>query len=226
MKIIEINGVDHVFADGTMVLQNISLSIEEGVIHFITGPSGSGKTTLLNLLLGLYRPSHGEILINGQNICALSDQRLTLYRQQVGTIFQQNNLIPHRNVFENVAMPLWLRGKQRKEVHVKVSTALEGVGLANYERELPMHLSSGEQQRVAIARALVAAPHIVVADEPTGNLDRSLAERITELLRNQTHVGVTVIMVTHDENLIRHNDSFSRLVPNTSEAGATTLKQP
>ena len=223
MKIIEFNGVNHVFADGVMVLQDISLSVEEGVLHFITGPSGSGKTTLLNLLLGLYRPSDGEIWVNEQNICLLSDRQLTLYRQHVGTIFQQRNLISHRTVFENVAMPLWIRGEGRKKVQKKVAQTLDDVGLPDYEHELPTHLSSGDQQRIAIARALIASPHIVVADEPTGNLDRELATRVTNLLQRQTENGVTVIMVTHDEHLIRQADKVSRLKPHAADDGTSTL---
>ena len=223
MKIIEFNGVDHVFPDGTMPLQNISLSIEEGALHFIVGPSGSGKTTLLNLLLGLYQPAVGEIWVNECNICILSERQLTLYRQHLGAIFQQNNLIPHRTVFENVAMRLWLRGTERKEVHQRVVTVLGEVGLRGFEDVLPLHLSSGDQQRVAIARALITRPRIIVADEPTGNLDRQLAGSVTELLKLQTTLGVTVIMVSHDEELTKYADTTSRLEPAPNTLGASTL---
>lgn len=223
MKIIEFNGVDHVFPDGTKPLQNISLSIEKGTLHFIVGPSGSGKTTLLNLLLGLYQPAVGEIWVNECNICLLSERQLTLYRQHLGAIFQQNNLIPHRSVFENVAMPLWLRGTERKEVHQSVVTVLGEVGLRGFEDVLPLHLSSGDQQRVAIARALITRPHIIVADEPTGNLDRQLASSVTELLKLQSTLGVTVIMVSHDEELTRYADTTSRLEPAPDTLGASTL---
>lgn len=224
MKIIEFNGVDHVFQDGTQPLQNISLSIEEGTLHFVVGPSGSGKTTLLNLLLGLYQPSEGEIWVNQCNICLLTERQLTLYRQHIGTVFQQNNLIPHRTVFENVAMPLWLRGIERREVQRVVVQMLGEVGLSGFEEVLPFHLSSGDQQRVTIARALVTSPRIVVADEPTGNLDRRLAGNVTQLLKHQTTLGVTVIMVSHDEELTKFADTISRLEPASNTIGASTLK--
>ena len=223
MKIIEFNGVDHVFSDGTKPLQNISLSIEEGTLHFVVGPSGSGKTTLLNLLLGLYQPAEGEIWVNECNICLLSERQLTLYRQHIGTVFQQNNLIPHRTVFENVAMPLWLRGTERSEVQRHVVQMLGEVGLSGFEEVLPLHLSSGDQQRVAIARALITSPRIVVADEPTGNLDRQLAGNVTQLLKHQTTLGVTVIMVSHDEELTKYADTISRLEPAPDTTGASTL---
>lgn len=224
MKIIEFNRVDHIFPDGTKPLQNISLSIEEGTLHFVVGPSGSGKTTLLNLLLGLYQPADGEIWVNQCNICLLSERQLTVFRQHIGTVFQQNNLIPHRTVFENVAMPLWLRGFERSEIQKSVEHMLGEVGLSGFEHVLPLHLSSGDQQRVAISRALITAPRIVVADEPTGNLDRQLAESVTQLLKHQTTLGVTVIMVSHDEELTKFADTISRLEPAPSMFGASTLK--
>lgn len=224
MKIIEFNGVDHVFPDGTKALRNISLSIEEGTLHFVVGPSGSGKTTLLNLLLGLYQPAEGEIWVNQSNICLLSERQLTLFRQHIGTVFQQNNLIPHRTVFENVAMPLWLRGIERNEVQSSVKHMLGELGLIDFDHVLPLHLSSGDQQRVAIARALITAPRIVVADEPTGNLDRQLAENVTQLLKHQTTLGVTVIMVSHDEELTTFADTISRLERPPNMFGASTLK--
>ncbi len=213
MKIIECNAVDHAFEDDALVLHDISLSVEEGTLHFITGPSGAGKTTLLNLILGLYRPVSGEIWINQCNICLMSDRQLLHYRQHVGVVFQHNNLIPHRNVFENVAMPLWLRGMDRRETKVTVENMLNEIGIIGLEYALPTHLSSGDQQRVAIARALVAQPQIVIADEPTGNLDRILAIHVIELLKQQTHAGVTVVMVTHNEELTPYADIVSQLQP-------------
>ena len=224
MKIIEFNGVDHVFPDGTKPLESISLSIEKGSLHFIVGPSGSGKTTLLNLLLGLYQPAAGEIYVNSQNICLLSERQLTAYRQHIGTIFQQNNLIPHRTIFENVAMPLWLRGMERNTVKQNVVNMLHAIGLQGFEELIPSHLSSGDQQRVAVARALITQPHIVVADEPTGNLDSDLSKEITALLKRQTARGVTVIMVSHDEQLIPYANMTSRLEPATETLGASTVK--
>lgn len=213
MKIIEFNGVDHVFADGESPFRGLSLSIEEGTLHFIVGPSGSGKTTLLNLLLGLYRPSAGEIWVNQHNICLLNTRQLTQYRQHIGTILQQNNLIQHRTVFENVALPLWIRGTDQRQLQLEVEATLRAVGLANYDHVLPLHLSSGGQQRVAIARAMITQPKIIVADEPTGNLDRNLAIRITELLKRLTQRGITIIMVTHDEYLRHFADAITMLTP-------------
>lgn len=224
MKVIELNDIDHQFSDDAPILKDISLSIDEGTINFITGPSGSGKTTLLNLLLGLYRPTRGSIWVNNTNITNLHSSQLTYYRQNIGTIFQQNNLIQHRTVFENVAMPLWLRGKQRREIQEIVEQFLGAVGLHNFELTFPQHLSSGDQQRVAIARALVANPYILVADEPTGNLDRDLADYVANLLRDQARRGMTVIVVTHDETLIRSDDNINRLGPHPSVEGASTFR--
>ena len=224
MKVIELNGIEHQFADGTPILKDISLSINQGTLNFITGPSGSGKTTLLNLLLGLYRPVRGSIFVNNSNITELSVRQLKKYRQNIGTIFQQNNLILHRTVFENVAMPLWLQGKQRKEISHSVSQFLAIVGLRDFEPALPQHLSSGDQQRVAIARALIANPFLLVADEPTGNLDRNLADYVANLLRDQTQRGTTVIVVTHDETLIKSTDQVNRLGPHPSIQGASTFQ--
>lgn len=211
MKIIEFNGVDHVFPDGDSPLHGLSLSIEEGNLHFIVGPSGSGKTTLLNLILGLYRPSAGEIWVNHQNICLLKKRQLLQYRQNIGTILQQNNLIQHRTVFENVALPLWLRGTDRRTLQSEVQSTLQAVGLANYDNALPLHLSSGGQQRVAIARAMISSPNIVLADEPTGNLDPDLSFQITALLKGLTENGTTVLMVTHDEYLRDYADEITEL---------------
>lgn len=223
MKIVEFNDLEHRFDDDNVVLKDISLSVDKGSLNFITGPSGSGKTTLLNLLLGLYRPTRGEIWVNGANITDLSTRQLAHYRQYIGTVFQQNNLVNHRTVFENVAMPLWLRGIQRKEVQVSVLRYLNMVGLGTYQMALPQHLSSGDQQRVAIARALITNPHILVADEPTGNLDRALADYVATLLRQQTKLGTTVIIVTHDESLIQDKDHVNRLGQHPTEDGASTF---
>lgn len=223
MKIVEFNDLEHRFDDDNVVLKDISLSVDKGSLNFITGPSGSGKTTLLNLLLGLYRPTRGEIWVNGANITDLSTRQLAHYRQYIGTVFQQNNLVNHRTVFENVAMPLWLRGIQRKEVQVSVLRYLSMVGLGTYQMALPQHLSSGDQQRVAIARALITNPHILVADEPTGNLDRALADYVATLLRQQTKLGTTVIIVTHDESLIQDKDHVNRLGQHPTEDGASTF---
>ena len=223
MKIVEFNDLEHRFDDDNVVLKDISLSVDKGSLNFITGPSGSGKTTLLNLLLGLYRPTRGEIWVNGANITELSTRQLAHYRQYIGTVFQHNNLVNHRTVFENVAMPLWLRGIQRKEVQLSVLRYLNMVGLGTYQMALPQHLSSGDQQRVAIARALITNPHILVADEPTGNLDRALADYVATLLRQQTQLGTTVIIVTHDESLIRDKDHVNRLGQHPTEDGANTF---
>lgn len=223
MKVVEFNSVTHVFDDATPILQDVSLSIAESAFYCITGPSGSGKTTLLNLLLGLLRPSAGGIFVNECNICELNERQMATYRQHIGTVFQHNNLIPHRSVFENVAMPLWLRGAQTKEIRRAVTEYLDRVGMAGFEGELPSHLSSGDQQRIAIARALIGKPKIMVADEPTGNLDRPLANSVAELLRNQTNDGMTVITVTHDETLAASADKVSRLEPHQQGRGATTF---
>jgi len=181
-------------------LEGLDLDVGRGEFLALMGPSGSGKTTLLNLLSGIDSPSTGSLAIDGRDIAALSRRELTKWRaRHVGYIFQLYHLVPVLSAFENVELPLLLDGSGRKQRHAKVDAALELVGLSDRKHHRPSELSGGQEQRVAIARALVADPELLVADEPTGDLDREAAGRILELLRElaRDH-GKTIVMVTHD----------------------------
>jgi putative ABC transport system ATP-binding protein len=182
------------------VLIDINLDVASGDYVALMGPSGSGKSTLLNLIAGIDKPSSGEIRVAGVDIAQLSDADLALWRAtNVGFIFQFYNLMPVLTAFGNVELPLQLTSLSRSERRERVATALELVGLADRATHLPNELSGGQQQRVAIARALITDPTIIVADEPTGDLDRATAEEILALLaRLHDEIGKTIIMVTHD----------------------------
>jgi putative ABC transport system ATP-binding protein len=182
------------------VLRDITLSIPAGDFIALMGPSGSGKSTLLNLIAGIDKPDAGELLVDGEDITRLREAELADWRaSHVGFIFQFYNLMPVLDAFENVELPLLLTSLGRRERRVRVETALALVGLSDRMEHYPNELSGGQQQRVAIARALISDPTIIVADEPTGDLDRKSAEEILGLLRRlNTEMGKTIIMVTHD----------------------------
>ena len=169
---------------------------------FLTGHSGAGKSTLLKLLMLMERPTSGNLLINGKNLNRLSNSQIPMYRRQVGVVFQNHQLLLDRTVFDNVALPLQVSGYPAKEIGRRVRAALDGVGLLDKEQQKPMALSGGEQQRVGIARAVVHKPRILLADEPTGNLDPQLSTEIMALFRRFQSVGVTVLIATHDISLI------------------------
>jgi cell division transport system ATP-binding protein len=176
--------------------------MEAGEMAFLTGHSGAGKSTLLKLLMLMERPTSGNLLINGKNLNRLSNSQIPMYRRQVGVVFQNHQLLLDRTVFDNVALPLQVSGYPAKEIGRRVRAALDGVGLLDKEQQKPMALSGGEQQRVGIARAVVHKPRILLADEPTGNLDPQLSTEIMALFRRFQSVGVTVLIATHDISLI------------------------
>ncbi len=180
----------------------MSVAFDEGSMTFLTGHSGAGKSTFLKLLLRLDRPSRGQILVNEVNIGQLAESRLPGYRQQIGAVFQDHHLLGHRSVFDNVALPLRVAGMREREAGRRVRAALSAVSLLDKERLFPGHLSTGEQQRVGIARAVVNRPRILLADEPTGNLDPELSRDIMDLFRQFHQVGTTVIIASHDQALI------------------------
>jgi cell division transport system ATP-binding protein len=184
-------------------LNNLSVKIPKGDFVYITGPSGAGKSTLLKLLYGAEKPSRGQILINGQNITRMSYSRIPLLRRRLGIVFQDFKLLNSRTLFENVAFPLEVQGKKRYEISSKVYQALKHVGLHGKIHHYPLQLSGGEQQRVAIARALVVDPLILLADEPTGNLDFDVTVDIMELFKGANARGTTVLLATHDREMIR-----------------------
>ncbi|MGK2904874.1 MAG: cell division ATP-binding protein FtsE [Desulfuromonadales bacterium] len=185
------------------VLSDITLRIEKGEFVYLTGASGAGKSTLLKLLYCAERPTRGQILVNGRNITRFGPARIPYLRRDLGIIFQDFKLLIRRTVFENVAFPLEVQGRKRFEISKKVYLTLKNVGLEHRLNYYPLQLSGGEQQRVAVARALVVDPLILLADEPTGNLDPDVTLDIMELFKNANARGTTIIMATHDRNLIQ-----------------------
>ena len=186
----------------THALRNVNLEIQEGEFVSVTGPSGSGKTTFLNLTGLLESFEHGEYFLDGQNVRGLQDAQLSKIRnEKIGFVFQSFNLIPDLPIYENVEVPLRYRGMGAKERRERIERALSTVGLTSRLRHLPTQLSGGQQQRVAIARALAGEPRILLADEPTGNLDSVMARQVMDLLHEINDNGTTIIMVTHDPEL-------------------------
>ena len=187
------------------VLRGVDLSIESGEFVAVMGPSGSGKSTLMSIIGGIEPPTRGQVIIDGVDIANLSDdQRTILRRRKIGFVFQAFNLIPTLTAVENVALPLELDGVDRKLAIIRASESLERVELLHRANHIPAKLSGGEQQRVAVARALAIKPAILLADEPTGNLDSRQSSRVTQLLRNlATESKQTIVMVTHDSNVAR-----------------------
>lgn len=180
------------------VLKNISLRINAGEFAFVTGHSGAGKSTLLKLIAATERPTSGTVLIANQNVSQLKTSAIPFLRRRFGLIFQDHKLLYDRNCFENVILPLHINGISGHEAAKRVRAALDKVGLLHKEKAMPITLSGGEQQRLAIARAVVSRPSILIADEPTGNLDASYAADIMAIFYAFNQVGVTVIMATHD----------------------------
>lgn len=199
---IRLENVSKTYQTGVPALNDISLNIEAGEFVFITGPSGSGKSTLIKLMLHEFDPTQGKIIVNGKNLQGVKRRMVPLYRRNIGCVFQDFRLLPDRNVYENVAFAMKVTEASTREIKKRVPLVLSMVGLAAKYRSLPKHLSGGEQQRVAIARALVNNPKIILADEPTGNLDNNNAWEIMDLLKQINDNGTTVIVVTHNTEII------------------------
>lgn len=199
---IRLENVSKTYQTGVPALNDISLNIEAGEFVFITGPSGSGKSTLIKLMLHEFDPTQGKIIVNGKNLQVVKRRMVPLYRRNIGCVFQDFRLLPDRNVYENVAFAMKVTEASTREIKKRVPQVLSMVGLAAKYRSLPKHLSGGEQQRVAIARALVNNPKIILADEPTGNLDNNNAWEIMDLLKQINDNGTTVIVVTHNMEII------------------------
>jgi len=179
-------------------IKNTSFEIEQGDLVFVTGASGAGKSTLLKLIAGLERPTSGTVLINNQNVSQLKAAAIPYLRRNFGLIFQDHKLLYDRNCFDNVALPLHINGILGDEAAKRIRAALDKVGLLSKEKSMPITLSGGEQQRLAIARAVVSRPSILIADEPTGNLDEDYATDILDFLYAFQQVGVTVIIASHE----------------------------
>ena len=220
--LIQFSQVSHRYPGGRDVLADINLAINPGEMAFITGSSGAGKSTLLRLIALLSRPSRGQIVFDGVNLAKIQGSRVATHRQQIGIIFQNFNLLYDRSVFDNVALPLVIRGHSHEDVGRKVRAALDTVGLLDRERSMPLTLSGGEQQRVGIARAVVTKPRLLLADEPTGNLDPVMAWDVMKLFERFNQVGVSVLVATHAIDLV---DRLDKRVIHL-EAGRIVDKRP
>jgi cell division transport system ATP-binding protein len=200
---IQFHNVSKAYQKDSCALEDISLAIPKGDFVYLTGPSGAGKSTLLKLLYCAEKPSRGVILINNQNITRMGTRQIPYLRRRVGVVFQDFKLLNSRSIFENVAFPLEVQGLRRFEVSQKVYQALKLVGLEHKLKKHPLELSGGEQQRVAIARALVIDPLVLLADEPTGNLDEANTAEIMNLFKGANARGSTVVLATHDKEMLR-----------------------
>ena len=214
MEILRVENLCKTYGKGkneVKALDNISFSVNKGEFIAIIGPSGSGKSTLLHILGGVDKPTSGKVFMNNQDVYVQNDEQLAIFRRrQVGLIYQFYNLIPILNVFENMTLPLKLDGQKVNEE--RVNELLELLGLAERRKHLPSQLSGGQQQRVSIGRALINAPALVLADEPTGNLDSKSSQEIIGLLKHSNKkYGQTLIMITHDENIALQADRIIRI---------------
>jgi len=200
---IQFDQVSKRYPNGHEALRRVSFRLVAGEMAFITGPSGAGKSTLLRLTGLLERCSGGQVQVDGRNLAKLARRDIPLHRRKIGMIFQDHRLLYDRTVFDNVALPLIVTGHGRDEIGKRVRAALDQVSLLHREKAMPITLSGGEQQRVGIARAVVGRPPVLLADEPTGNLDPHLSREIMELFVRFNQVGVTLLIATHDVDIIR-----------------------
>lgn len=211
MSIISFSHVTKKYPGDVVALADLTLSINEGELVFLTGPSGAGKSTLLKLVAGIERPTGGVLLVSGQDMRKLNRTTLPFLRRKLGLILQQHRLLQDRNVLDNVMLPLIVTGASPQEARQRAMVALERVGLDAKALATPMSLSGGEQQRVSIARAIVHKPRIILADEPTANLDRASAKGVIDMLHTFNSAGVTCIISTHDERLLQGADRVFEL---------------
>lgn len=195
---IELSGVSKRYPGGHEALRGASLAVSRGEMVFVMGHSGAGKSTLLKLIAGIERPTGGTVLVNGQNVGSMKPRALPYLRRNLGMVFQDHKLLYDRTVFANVLLPLEIHGYDRREAAKRARAALDKVGLLGHEKAMPITLSGGEQQRLCIARAVVHRPALLLADEPTGNLDAAYAAEIGEIFRSFNQVGATVLIATHD----------------------------
>jgi len=199
---IQLDNVTKRFPGGQEALSGLSLSVDKGEMVFVTGHSGAGKSTLLRLIALIERPSSGEVIVNSQNTRRVKRRKIPAYRRQIGIVFQDHKLLYDRPVFDNVALPLIIAGLSRRDAARRVRAALDQVSLLHKEKQSPKTLSAGEQQRVGIARAIVTRPKVLIADEPTGNLDPDLSLEVMRIFRRFNEVGVTLLIASHDIALI------------------------
>ena len=211
MSIISFSHVTKKYPGDVVALADLTLAVNEGELVFLTGPSGAGKSTLLKLVAGIERPTGGVLLVSGQDMRKLNRTTLPFLRRKLGLILQQHRLLQDRNVLDNVMLPLIVTGASPQEARQRAMVALERVGLDAKALATPMSLSGGEQQRVSIARAIVHKPRIILADEPTANLDRASAKGVIDMLHTFNSAGVTCIISTHDERLLQGADRVFEL---------------
>jgi cell division transport system ATP-binding protein len=200
---IELSDVTKRYPGGHEALASLNLTIQQGELVFLTGHSGAGKSTLLKLIAAIERPTTGNIVVNGQNVGRMKRPALPFFRRNIGLIFQDHKLLYDRSVFDNVLLPLHIQGMTGSDAAKRVRAALDKVGLLKKEKTRPITLSGGEQQRLCIARAIVSRPALVLADEPTANLDDAYVRDIMDMFRVFNEVGVTLVISTHDQELIR-----------------------
>jgi cell division transport system ATP-binding protein len=199
---IRFNQVFKRYPNGREALSGVTFNIDSGELTFLTGHSGAGKSSILKLIALIERPTRGQVIVNNQNTAAMKTRGIPQFRRQIGVVYQDHKLLHDRPVMDNVALPLIIAGVPKREIDKRVRAALDQVGLLGREKSRPLELSTGEQQRVGIARAVVAKPALLIADEPTGNLDPELALDIMKLFKRFSEVGVTVVVATHDVHLI------------------------
>jgi cell division transport system ATP-binding protein len=214
------------YPTGREALSGVSFAVERGELAFLTGPSGAGKSSILKLIALIERPSRGQVLVGGQNTAKLPMRRVPEFRRQIGVVFQDHKLLQDRPIADNVALPLIIAGVARRETDKRMRAALDQVGLLGREKSLPVELSTGEQQRVGIARAIVAKPPLLIADEPTGNLDPMLAIEIMRLFKRLNDVGVTVLIASHDVHLIEQFQARRIVLGEGRVAAMTPPAQP
>ncbi|WP_027009800.1 cell division ATP-binding protein FtsE [Conchiformibius kuhniae] len=201
---IRFESVSKIYPGGFQALKNVSFTIEKGEMIFVAGHSGAGKSTILKLVAGITKPTRGKVFVNQNDLGALSDNELGYLRQHIGIVFQDHKILFDRNVLENVLLPLRIIGYDRKNAERRARMAIEKVGLGGRENAEPQSLSGGEQQRLCVARAVVHQPSLLIADEPSANLDRAYALDIMELFKTFHEVGTTVIVAAHDETLMQN----------------------
>lgn len=230
MSKVVLENIGKTFENAFEILREITVTFDQESVNFIIGRSGAGKTTLIRILLGLTSPTVGRVLFNDIDITSLNRSEIARYRRSVGIVLQDPSLIPNRSIFDNVAMPLWVRGLRSKEIRHRVERCLNVVGLDSVKDLYPVRLSTGEQQRVSIARAIAHRPKLLVADEPTGNMDNQLSLEVRSLFDMFPELGTTVIVATHEPELtenMKHvfelkDGTMQRVAPQASTADSTS----